>query len=280
MKLQQGNQRPGTAGFTLVEIAIAIAVVSFALVAIIGVLPTGMQVQKENREETIITHDAKMLIEAIRTGSTNLHNLAGNLEWIQFYTNGVGGASSAPFSIRWFPTNSYFGLVPPNGQFAQNDPRYNHSGARDIIGHLSAPSYDNSFWAPAYPMGSLFQTNKFQTKARFLANSGNQLALEADNARQLSFSYLVTSEIYPQRMAGGTPLVRSNNVHELRLTFEWPVYGTDTAANTPRIGKYKRVFRATISGQHLRAPDPDLVTPGNQASNFFFHPLQFGRTQP
>ncbi len=254
MTLQQGNQRPGTAGFTLVEIAIAIAVVSFALVAIIGVLPTGMQVQKENREETIITHDAKMLIEAIRTGSTNLHNLAGNLEWIQFYTNGVGGASSAPFSIRWFPTNSYFGLVPP--------------------------SYDNSFWAPAYPMGSLFQTNKFQTKARFLANSGNQLALEADNARQLSFSYLVTSEIYPQRMAGGTPLVRSNNVHELRLTFDWPVYGTDTAANTPRIGKYKRVFRATISGQHLRAPDPDLVTPGNQASNFFFHPLQFGRTQP
>jgi len=246
-------------------------------VAIIGVLPTGMQVQKENREETMITQDARMLIEAIRTGSTNAHNLAGNLEWIQFYTNGVGGTNSLPFSARWFPfegngaTNSRFGLVPPNTQYAANDPLYNHSGARDIIGHLSAPAYDTNFWAPGIPMGSIFQTNKFQTKARFLANSGNQLALEADSARQLSFSYLVTVEAFPQRVLGGTPLVRSNNVHELRLTFEWPVYGKDNAFNEPRVGKYSRVFRATLAGQHLPAGD---------GSNFFFHANQFGRIRP
>src|SRR5688572_11872570 len=50
--------RPGThsrrccLAFTMVEIAICIAVIGFALVAIVGVLPIGMQVQKDNREET------------------------------------------------------------------------------------------------------------------------------------------------------------------------------------------------------------------------------------
>src|SRR5947207_7764407 len=37
--------------FTMIEIAISLAVIGFALVAIIGILPTGMNVQKENREE-------------------------------------------------------------------------------------------------------------------------------------------------------------------------------------------------------------------------------------
>jgi len=38
----------------MVEIALCIAVVAFALVAILGVMPTGLQVQKDNREDTII----------------------------------------------------------------------------------------------------------------------------------------------------------------------------------------------------------------------------------
>jgi hypothetical protein len=44
--------------FTMVEIAISLAVIGFALVAIIGVLPRGLRVQRENREETIINQDA------------------------------------------------------------------------------------------------------------------------------------------------------------------------------------------------------------------------------
>src|SRR5205823_13848329 len=46
--------------FTMIEIAISLAVIGFALVAIIGILPTGMNVQKENREETIIGQDASV----------------------------------------------------------------------------------------------------------------------------------------------------------------------------------------------------------------------------
>ncbi len=55
----------------MVEIALSLGVIAFALVAIIGVLPTGMKVQRDNREETIINQDAVYWIEAIRSGAKN-----------------------------------------------------------------------------------------------------------------------------------------------------------------------------------------------------------------
>src|SRR5688572_14957475 len=73
--------------FTMVEIAIALAVIAFALVAIIGILPTGLQVQRDNREDALINQDARLLVEAIKTG--------GRDDWAEsdlgsfvLYTNG------------------------------------------------------------------------------------------------------------------------------------------------------------------------------------------------
>src|ERR1039458_761865 len=63
------------AGFTMVEIAISLAVIGIALVAIIGVLPIGMNTQRDNREETIINQDATVFIEAIRGGARGLDDL-------------------------------------------------------------------------------------------------------------------------------------------------------------------------------------------------------------
>lgn len=56
----------------MAEIAIALGVIAFALVAIIGILPAGLQVQKDNREETIINQDARVLLEAIKTGGRDV----------------------------------------------------------------------------------------------------------------------------------------------------------------------------------------------------------------
>jgi len=42
------SPRPQSA-FTMIEIALCIAVVAIAMVAIIGVLPAGLNVQKQNR---------------------------------------------------------------------------------------------------------------------------------------------------------------------------------------------------------------------------------------
>src|SRR6266478_10154625 len=64
-----------TSAFTMIEIAISLAVIGFALVAIIGILPTGMNVQKDNREETIIGHDASILMNVIRNGEHGVDDL-------------------------------------------------------------------------------------------------------------------------------------------------------------------------------------------------------------
>ena len=41
-------------GFTMIEIAISLAIIGIALVSIIGILPIGMHTQQDNREETLI----------------------------------------------------------------------------------------------------------------------------------------------------------------------------------------------------------------------------------
>ena len=72
-------------GFTMVEIAICLAIIGFALVAIIGVLPIGMNTQRDNREETIINQDATVFIEAIRNGAQGLDDLTNYVYAITNY---------------------------------------------------------------------------------------------------------------------------------------------------------------------------------------------------
>src|ERR1043165_8058335 len=74
-------------GFTMIEIALCLAIIGFALVAIIGILPAGMQVQKDNREDTIINQDATYWMEAIRNGSVGLDDLTNYVDAI--ITNNV-----------------------------------------------------------------------------------------------------------------------------------------------------------------------------------------------
>ena len=69
MKLRAGhfNDRGRESGFTMAEIAIALGVIAIALIAILGVLPSGLQVQRDNREETIINQDARLLLAALKS---------------------------------------------------------------------------------------------------------------------------------------------------------------------------------------------------------------------
>ena len=74
----EGGRRPGegaVSGFTMVEIALCLAIIGFALVAIIGVLPTGLGVQKDNREETIINQEAAVWMDVIRNGAEGYNDL-------------------------------------------------------------------------------------------------------------------------------------------------------------------------------------------------------------
>jgi type II secretory pathway pseudopilin PulG len=70
------------AAFTLIEIAICLGVIAFALVAIIGILPAGLQVQRDNREDTIINQEGTYLMEAIKNGAEGLEEFAGRVDYI------------------------------------------------------------------------------------------------------------------------------------------------------------------------------------------------------
>ena len=62
------HQRNALGGFSIAEVMLAIGVVAFGLVAVLGVLPAGLTVQKDNREETIIRYDAQYWMTALRAG--------------------------------------------------------------------------------------------------------------------------------------------------------------------------------------------------------------------
>ncbi len=90
-----GTCRRGAAGFTMIEIAIALAVIAFALVAIIGLLPLGMETQRDNRQETIINHDGAYLMEAIRGGAPYVDDLAQYVDSVNVNGIPVGISDSA-----------------------------------------------------------------------------------------------------------------------------------------------------------------------------------------
>src|SRR3954465_1424130 len=104
-------------GFTMIEIAIAVAIIAFALVAIIGVLPAGLQVQKENREDTLLAQEGTYFMEAIRSGAVGLDELPYYVSRIDVVRSGV--------------TNSYSSFG---------------SGA-EVIGLLSTPGFDTTNFA-------------------------------------------------------------------------------------------------------------------------------------
>src|SRR5439155_26875125 len=107
----------------------------FALVAIIGILPMGMQVQKDNRQETMINQDATMWMDFIRNGTKNADDLTNYVyavtNFYSIYTppgaNPVSGAVG--FTYRSSSTTPEFPVTVPitNGNI--------------ILGLLSMPKY-------------------------------------------------------------------------------------------------------------------------------------------
>src|ERR1019366_6839 len=90
--------------FTMIEIAISLAIIGFALVAIIGVLPIGMNVQKDNREETIINQDATVMMDAIRNCAQGLDDLTN---YVIAITNTVTQYSYPKMNVIFKATYGY-----------------------------------------------------------------------------------------------------------------------------------------------------------------------------
>lgn len=250
--------RGAQAAFTMIEIALSLAVIGFALVAIIGVLPTGMSVQKDNREDTVISMDATYLMEALRSGARGPDLLTNHIVCITNYSYFYSGPSNLPLTtnINWFTTSNYYiDLVPYGGSYLTN--------SSNVIGLISIPKYffdlnTNSF-------RSNFTTADFRAMSSPLIDQGTN-----QSSRDFAFTYRLFPQIIPysqhdsewtnfssasltpvqvtnRQVAFAETINLRNNLHEMRLRFEWPVLPVRNGDT----GNKRQVFRTLASGSLL-----------------------------
>jgi len=108
------NDRTKTAGgFTLAEVALALGIVSFCLLAIVGLLPVGMNSIRAARNEIAAVSVAQWVSNAIRNASVSGTATSVNYAALNPYSNlswSIGGASV----VKDFPNLSYEGTTSAN----------------------------------------------------------------------------------------------------------------------------------------------------------------------
>jgi type II secretory pathway pseudopilin PulG len=240
----------------MVEIAISLAVIGIALVAIIGVLPIGMNTQRDNREETIINQDVTVFIEAIRGGARGLDDLTNYVYAITNYwtyypvsgaiNSGVNGytyvASSTTPSTPYYPSSpitngmNIIGLLSTSEFMDVNGtPLANITGINYYSNHIVA--YVRSLSGPAVekppqPNDSIIREDSFGYRI---------LCVNAPVAVDTNiFNLPPAQQLYTKQLAA--------NLHELRLTFLWPQLPNG------KLGPGRQTFRTMVAGQLARDP--------------------------
>ncbi|MHB8522664.1 MAG: hypothetical protein ACYDH9_18150 [Limisphaerales bacterium] len=210
--------RAREAAFTMVEIALCLAIIGFALVAIIGVLPTGLQVQRDNNQDTIINQEGSYFLEAIRSGSQGVDELAQYVDAIRSYTNGLAAPAYN------FPSPKFL-----NGSM--------------IVGLLSRPNSTNVAKVRGIT-GSAADKSRVLTNFTFSYLLTTQV-IPLTNAFPLA---AVLSDPYVRAQAQSL----SANAYELRLRLQWPLL-PDGPNGQWRAGDNSKVFRTLVSGQLTNA---------------------------
>jgi len=237
------------AGFTMIEIAICLAIIGFALVAIIGVLPYGMNTQRDNREETVINQDATVLLETIRSGARGADDLTNYVYAIVntgdplagYYNPKLAGqmnfipATTYP-SLNWHPTLT--------------------SGT-NIVGLMSTPE----FWNGA--------SNHITAYVRSISGLASGMPPQNNDVMVGdTFSYRVYCVNAPVAYDTNSPLAGfsqqlNGNLHEVRMTFLWPQLPNGN------VGGGRQTFRISVAGQLAQDPTNTFL--------YFYQPQSFNR---
>jgi type II secretory pathway pseudopilin PulG len=262
----------------MVEIAISLAIIGFALVAIIGVLPIGMNAQKDNREETIINQDTMMLMDAIRNGAQGLDDLTN---YVMAITN--SGAqyywtNNRPTGFSW-----QYGYTTSNSSTLYSFPLTN--GSR-IVGLLSTPKYVSNY---VVHVGPVYYSNHVVAYLRSMSGPAyDKFPQNSPSVQDLAFCYAMTSEVVPYgpygtnyyyydpswladpNFANGVNNL-SNNLHDVRLVFRWPL------RSNGQLGPGGQAFRTLIGGQLTETNEPGF---GDIPYNlYFFQPRNYVNAQ-
>ena len=249
------QRRPGAdAAFTMVEIALCIAVVAIAMVAIIGVLPAGLNVQKQNREESLLTQDAELLLNVLRGGQTRLQDLLNYADRVTLIRQYRDRAPSR--------TNYFHGPMV-QGTPAGSDPL---ADAFQVLGLLSRPKY--TLEPSAVSRGNpVAVTNIVRLEMRSMSGSmaehpvirkAERRTPPNDTRIDFAFRYRVTLETVtraPVVVPGVTPVsndAMAGGVSEVRMILEWPLQRTGNDPEQYRLGFNRREFRTEVLGQPTR----------------------------
>jgi type II secretory pathway pseudopilin PulG len=251
MKIQS-NHPDRKAAFTLTELALCIAVVGIALTAIIGVLPSGLNVQKQNREDTLISQDAQFLMETIRSGALAIPDLTNQVDFIlwrrtgaerqEFYFRGPNYQESLPGTV--IPLTASWQVTALLGM-----PRYEAIPAGLVQNEVTAQfrTFSSPFSEKAYRgAGGRPDPSRLETALRYLVTSENQVTPTRPPLILNTYTNLAASNIVANQV-----LRIERGLSDLRLTFQWPVFrvGTDF-----RTGNSRRSYRSLLPG------DRDLLT--------------------
>jgi uncharacterized protein (TIGR02598 family) len=245
------GRRPERA-FTLVEIVLSLAIVAIALVAIIGVLPIGLNVQTDNQEESIISAEAAIWMEAFRNGAQGMEYLVqddddGN----DFYIDEVG--VEEVIRVR-SPVASFATPYPDDAINARQANFFNNfTSASNLIGVLSRPKYPQNY--ASLPAGATYQSWNMYVDTRAL--NGNMADLSAD--MDFAFKYRLTPELVPIQglppfhlaTTNGPLFIVQTNLFELRLNFQWPLVVGPGGKRSPTRFAKSLSFRTIISGQQV-----------------------------
>jgi type II secretory pathway pseudopilin PulG len=262
--------------FTMIEIAISLAIIGFALVAIIGILPTGLNAQRDNRQETIVNQDASVLIDAVRNGERGLDDLTNYVVGITNYTRDYSRAAVPGPAAVWAYTVNGSTL---NGN--PSNPQYPLTNGYSIVGLLSTPKI------LIHPSGVGYLSNHIVAVFRSLSGPASEKPPQANPIMQdLGLQYKVIAEVnsygtnffdasWTNYSLGGLSTneiaSRSNymnlvqtfqtNTHDLRLTFLWPLLPNG------KVGSGRQVYRTMAVGHYTNDP------PGSPY--FFMQPRTF-----
>ena len=259
---------PTHAAFTMVEVAIALAVIGFALVAIIGILPAGLNVQKENREETVINQDAAIWMSVLRGGSKATDYLTNYVDAIEIESTEYD-ALGTPGTVelkRYTPLNATI-------------PGYELVYGGTIVGLLSTPKYQ-----PQEAGG--FISNSVIAYVRAISgNVSDKAPNDNPTVRDSAFGYRFMPEIAPftsqdTRWTNYTDfqIVSADpqeayartlalNMFEFRLQFRWPLRPPlDNNFSPPvstNLGSGRQTFRTVVAGSvYDAANNPIQPSPG------------------
>jgi len=228
--------------FTMVEIALCLAVIAFALVAVAGVLPTGFRINKDCNYEGLMAREAQYLLQLVNSGGHDADYLTNKFDYIKIKSmwqqnrtpkSLIVILTNSPGLSNWITPNTLLWGVLTNGQM--------------IAGALQSRMHDgfgdgrftNNVTARVKQiLGSPFQGSRLEKDAAFTYQLRSGV-VPLDSYSQDSIDYLAEG-LSPEEQLNRSNFwasvkFRHRNYSQVLLTLQGPIYqkGHETFESTP-----------------------------------------------